>query len=83
MCAGVVCDLFPFRLRKGIKQLLQEVLSASQAADRQVDAALSAKLGAAGDLRQQLAAQLEHVHAEIGEATQHKDDLEATLKAKQ
>jgi hypothetical protein len=63
--------------------MLQETLSASQAADRQVDAALSAKMGAAGDLREQLAAQLEHVHAEIGVATQHKEDLEATLQAKQ
>lgn len=71
------------RLRKAIKQMLQEMLSASQAADRQVDAALSAKMGAAGGLREQLAARLEHVHAEIWVATQHKEDLEATLQAEQ
>jgi hypothetical protein len=70
-------------LRKAIKQLLQECLLASQAADRQVDAAVATKLGSTGDLREQLSAQLQHVQEEIEVTKEHRDTLKESLHAKQ
>jgi hypothetical protein len=70
-------------LRNGVKQVLQECVSASQAASRQVDAALSSKLLAAGELRNELAQQLAHVQEEIGVAVEHRETLKESLQAKQ
>lgn len=66
-----------------MKQVLQECLSTSQAASRQVDAALASKLLAAGELRNELAHQLEHVQEEIGVAVDHRETLKESLQAKQ
>lgn len=63
--------------------MLAESLSASQAACKQVDTALAAKLSATGELREQLASQLVHVREEVEAATQHRDILKDSLLAKQ
>lgn len=82
------CNLAVFscatrRLRNGVKQVLQECLSASQAASRQVDASLSSKLLAAGELRNELAQQLAHVQGKIKVAVEHRETLKESLQAKQ
>lgn len=66
-----------------MRQLLQECLSASQAASKQLDAALSTKVNSTGELRNQLASQLQHVQEEIEVATQHQHTLRESLAAKQ
>ena len=72
-----------YRLRKAVRQMLHECLSASQAASQQVDAALASKLNSTGELRNQLNAQLAHVQEEIEVATEHRDALKESLNAKQ
>lgn len=71
------------RLRRAVKQMLHDCLSASQTASQQVDAALAAKLNTTGELRNQLASQLHHVQEEIEVAVQHRDTLKGSLQAKQ
>lgn len=63
--------------------MLQECLTASQAADRSVDAAMAAKLVSTGDLRNQLSAQLQHVKREMEVTKEHQDVLKESLHAKQ
>jgi hypothetical protein len=71
------------RLRKAAKQVLQECLTASQAAARTLDAALAAKLQSTQGLRGELAAQLQEVGEQMQEARQQRDGLQQTLANKQ
>ncbi|WIA30743.1 hypothetical protein OEZ86_000809 [Tetradesmus obliquus] len=71
------------RLRKAVKQLLQEAHAASQAAGQALNASLAAKLGSTKLLKDELAAQLSNVQDERARATQQRDSLRSSLQEKQ
>jgi hypothetical protein len=56
--AAVVCYAAARRLRKAVKQLLQEAHAATQSAGQALDASLAAKLGSTKMLKDELAAQV-------------------------